>query len=76
MLALAYTTVIMRFIGGLFYNLYARYFPNVAVVLLVLTLYRLFRKRVRLFTRTARLFYLDKRDFIMSPRARRPRSGT
>jgi putative peptide zinc metalloprotease protein len=71
-LALAYTTVIMRFIGGLFYNFYSKYFPNVAVVLLLLTLYRVFRKRVRLVTRTGRLFYLDKKEFLMSARSRRP----
>jgi multidrug efflux pump subunit AcrA (membrane-fusion protein) len=71
-LALLYTTVIMRFIGGLFYNFYSKYFPNVAVVLLLLTLYRVFRKRVRLFTRTAHLTYLDKKDLIMSPKSRRP----
>ncbi len=71
-LALAYTTVIMRFIAGLFYNFYSKYFPGVAVVLLLLTLYRVFRKRVRLVTRTARLFYLDKKEFLMSPRSRRP----
>ncbi len=71
-LALAWVTVIMRFIGGLFYNLYNRYFPNWAVVLLVVTLYFLFRKRVRLVTRTARLLYLDKKELLMSPRSRRP----
>jgi putative peptide zinc metalloprotease protein len=70
LLALAYTTVIMRFIGGIFYNFYNRYFPTLAVVLLVVTLYRIFRKRVRLFTRTARLVYLDKRDLLMAPRTR------
>ncbi|MEP6993074.1 MAG: HlyD family efflux transporter periplasmic adaptor subunit [Acidobacteriota bacterium] len=71
-LALAYTAVIMRFIGGLFFNFYSKYFPNAAIALVLLTLYRIFRKRVRLVTRTARLFYLDKRDFVMSPRKRRP----
>ena len=40
---------------------------TVAVVLLVLTLYRLFRKRVRLVARTAQLFYLDKKELLMSP---------
>jgi multidrug resistance efflux pump len=62
----------MRFIGGLFYNFYSKYFPSVAVVLLLLTLYRVFRKRIRLVTRTARLFYLDKKEFLMSPRSRKP----
>jgi putative peptide zinc metalloprotease protein len=70
-LALAWLVVVMRFIGGLIYNLYAKYVPNFAVVLLLLTMYRLFRKRVRLATRTARLFYLDKKELLMSPRMRR-----
>ena len=69
-LALAYTAAIMRLVGGLFYNLYHTLFPDIAVVLLVLTLYRIFRKRVRLVTRTARLFYLDKKELLMSNRAR------
>lgn len=69
-LALLYTAVIMRLIGGIFFNLYNKLFPDVAVVLLVLTLYRIFRKRVRLVTRTARLFYLDKKELLMSRRTR------
>jgi putative peptide zinc metalloprotease protein len=68
--ALAWVTVIMRFIGGLFLNLYNHFFPNWAVILVVLTMYRLFRKRVRLVTRTAQLFYLDKKELLMSPRVR------
>jgi putative peptide zinc metalloprotease protein len=71
-LALAYVGVVMAFIGGLFFNFYSKYFPNLAVLLLILTLLRLFRKRVRLVTRTARLFYLDKKDLLMSSRSRRP----
>ncbi|MGH9317372.1 MAG: HlyD family efflux transporter periplasmic adaptor subunit [Thermoanaerobaculia bacterium] len=69
-LALAYIGVIMAFIGGLFYNFYEKYFPNLAIVLLLVTLYRLFRKRVRLAVRTGRLFYLDKKELLMSPRSR------
>jgi putative peptide zinc metalloprotease protein len=71
-LALLWILVVMRFIGGLFYNLYHHYFPNWAVVLLLITLYALFRKRVRLLTRTLRLLYLDKKELIMSPRFRKP----
>lgn len=71
-LALAYIAVIMTFIGGLFYNFYDKYFPNVAVVLLIATMYRMFRKRIRLLTRTTRLFYLDKKELLMSPRTRKP----
>ncbi len=69
-LALAWVAVVMRFIGGLFYNLYNHFFPNWAVVLLLITLYRLFRKRVRLVTRTTHLFYLDKKELLMSSRVR------
>jgi len=71
-LALAYLAFLMTLIGGLFHNFYAKYFPNLAGLLLLLTLLRLFRKRVRLVTRTARLFYLDKKDLLMSSRSRRP----
>lgn len=71
-LALAWILVVMRFIAGLFYNLYNHYFPNWAIVLLLITLYALFRKRLRLLTRTVRLLYLDKKELIMSPRFRKP----
>ena len=71
-LALAYVGVLMSLIGGLFGNFYAKYFPNLAPLLLALTLLRIFRKRVRLVTRTARLFYLDKKDLLMSARMRKP----
>ena len=71
-LALAYVGVLMSLIGGLFGNFYSKYFPNLAPLLLLLTLLRIFRKRVRLVTRTARLFYLDKKDLIMSARMRKP----
>ena len=69
-LALAYVGVLMSFITGLFHNLYDRIVPNFAIPLLLLTIYRIFRKRVRLVTRTARLFYLDKKELLMSPRSR------
>jgi putative peptide zinc metalloprotease protein len=66
----AFMLVIMYFIGLLFYNFYAKYFPNVAIVLLALTLLRLFRKDVRAFLQGVRLVYLDKKELIMSRRAR------
>ena len=71
-LALAWVVVIMRIIAGFFYNLYYHYFPNWAVVLLLVTLYYVFRKRMRLLTRTLRLVYLDKKEFLMSAKFRRP----
>jgi putative peptide zinc metalloprotease protein len=69
-LALGFLVLIMLFIGHLFYNFYAKYFPNVAIVLLILTLLRLFRKDVRAFLQVVRLVYLDKKELIMSRRAR------
>lgn len=71
-LALAYVGTIMAFIGRLFFNFYSRYFPNAAIVLLVVTLYYIFRKRVRLFLRISRLFILDKKELLMSRRMRKP----
>ena len=69
-LAIGFMGLIMYFIGNLFYNFYAKYFPNVAVLLLILTLLRLFRKDVRAFLQGLRLIYLDKKELIMSRRAR------
>lgn len=64
--ALLWIGVIMSFIGGLFYNLYAKSFPEAAPVLLILTLAYVFKKRVKLVIRTAQLFYLDKKELVMS----------
>jgi putative peptide zinc metalloprotease protein len=69
-LALGYLTFIMSFIGGLFYNLYHRYVPDLAIVLLIATLAFVFKKRVRLTVDTTRLVYLDKKEWLMSPKAR------
>ena len=69
-LALAFLVLIMVFIARLFYNFYAKYFPHVAGLLLVLTLLRLFRKDVRALIQGVRLVYIDKKELIMSPRMR------
>jgi putative peptide zinc metalloprotease protein len=71
-LASAYAATIMVFIGKLFDNLYSKYFPQFATILLIVTLYQVFKKRVRVVTRVARLLYLDKKELLMSPRARAP----
>ena len=68
--ALGFMVLIMWFIGNLFYNFYAKYFPNVAIVLLVLTLLRLFRKQLRVMLQGIRLVYLDKKEWLMSRRVR------
>jgi putative peptide zinc metalloprotease protein len=69
-LALGFLVLILIFIGHLFYNFFAKYFPNLAILLLILTLLRLFRKSVRSFLQGIRLVYLDKKELIMSRRAR------
>jgi putative peptide zinc metalloprotease protein len=72
LLSTVYTATIMFLVGVLFSNLYNRYFPDVAVVLLLVTLYYIFRKRVRKALRVGKLFYLDKKELLMSPRSRVP----
>ncbi len=69
-LALAYIGVIMALITRIFFNLYNRILPDFAVVLIIVTVVKIFQKRVRLVTRTARLFYLDKKEWLMSRKAR------
>ena len=71
-LALIYLGFIMLFIARVLDRFYSRYAPDFAVVLLLLTLYFFFRNRVRLIIRISRLFFLDKKEFLMSPRARGP----
>ena len=71
-LALGYVGFIMAFIAKLLDNFYSKVVPELAVALLLVTLYFFFRKRVRLVVRISRLFYLDKKELVMSPRARIP----
>jgi putative peptide zinc metalloprotease protein len=74
-LAMVYTTSVMILIGKLFNNLYSKYFPDFATVLLILTLYYIFRKRVRKAVRVGKMFYLDKKELFMSRRSRLPLAG-
>ncbi len=69
-LALAYIGVIMGVISRIFFNLYNKILPDFAVILIILTVLNIFKKRVRLVTRTAKLFYLDKKEWLMSRKAR------
>jgi putative peptide zinc metalloprotease protein len=69
-LSVTYTATIMLLIGGWVSNFYNKFFPDFAVVLILLTLYYIFRKRVRQLTRIAKLMYLDKKELIMSRRSR------
>jgi putative peptide zinc metalloprotease protein len=72
LLSIAYTATIMLFIYRLFRNFYYKYFPDIGVVFLVLTLYQVFRKKARTLIRVSKLFYLDKKELLMSPRSRLP----
>lgn len=69
-LSVAYTATIMVLIAGWVSNFYQKYFPDLAVVMILLTLYYIFRKRVRQLGRIGKLIYLDKKELIMSPRSR------
>jgi len=71
-LALLYLGSIMTFIAKLFYNFYSRYIPELAVVMLILTMAVIFKKRVTLALRVTRLFLVDKKEFVMSPRMHKP----
>lgn len=70
--SMAYTATIMFFIYRIFRNFYFRYFPDFGVVFLVLTLTYVFKKKVRTTKRVGKLFYLDKKEWLMSPRSRLP----
>lgn len=69
-LSISYTATIMLLIAGWISNFYNKYFPNLAAVLIFVSLYYIFRKRVRQAARIAKLFYLDKKELLMSPRSR------
>jgi putative peptide zinc metalloprotease protein len=71
-LAFLYLGFIMTIIAKLLHNFYSRVLPEISVILLLLTMYYFFRSRVRLVLRVSRLFYLDKKEYLMSPRARAP----
>jgi putative peptide zinc metalloprotease protein len=74
-LAACYTTSVMYLIGKLFNNLYTKFFPDIAAALLIVTLFYLFRKRLRKAARIGKLLYLDKKELLMSPRSRLPLAG-
>lgn len=70
--SMMYTATIMYFVYTLFRNFYFRYFPDFGVVMLVLTLAYVFKKKVRTTRRVGKLLYLDKKEWLMSPRSRLP----
>jgi putative peptide zinc metalloprotease protein len=75
-LSMAYTATIMLFIYRLFRNFYYKYFPDIGIIFLLLTLYQVFRKKARTLIRVSKLLYLDKKELLMSPRSRIPLAAT
>ncbi|HEV8610144.1 MAG TPA: HlyD family efflux transporter periplasmic adaptor subunit [Thermoanaerobaculia bacterium] len=72
LLSIAYTATIMFFVYSLFRNFYYKYFPTYGVVFLIVTLAQIFRKKARTAIRVGKLFYLDKRELLMSSRSHKP----
>ncbi len=69
-LSMLYTATVMFFIYRIFRNFFMRYFPDFGVLFLVLTLSYIFKKKLRTSRRVGKLFYLDKKEWLMSPRSR------
>jgi putative peptide zinc metalloprotease protein len=71
-LAAGWAGLIMWFVGHLLFNFYSKVLPDFALLLTLATLFQFFRKRVNVVWRALRLFYLDKKEFLMSKRMRIP----
>jgi len=76
LLSMSYTATVMLFIYRLFDNFYTKFFPDLGVVLLIVTLYIIFRKKTRTLMRVSKMAYLDKKELLMSPRSRLPLAAT
>jgi len=70
-LSIAYTGSIMLAIFALVNHIYGFFLGELATPLAVLTAIRMFRKRLRKFTDVLRMFYLDKKEYLMSPKVKR-----
>src|ERR1039457_902942 len=71
-LAAAWAGLIMWFVGHLLVHFYGKVLPDFALLLMLATLLQFFRKRVNAVWRVLRLFYLDKKEYLMSKRMRVP----
>lgn len=70
-LSIVYTGSIMLAIAALIAHLYGLFAGELAGLLTLLTVLRMFRKRIRKFTNVLRMFYLDKKEYLMSPKVQR-----
>lgn len=71
-LAALWAGFIMWFFGHLLLNFFGKVLPEFALPLAVLALLQIFRKRVIAVWRVAKLFYLDKKELLMSRRMHVP----
>jgi putative peptide zinc metalloprotease protein len=65
-LSIIYTGSLMFAIGALIAHIYGLFAGELATLLTLLTVYRMFRKRLSKFTDVLRMFYLDKKEYLMS----------
>jgi putative peptide zinc metalloprotease protein len=71
-LAFVYTGAIMTLMGTIFHHVFSLVLSEeIAGPLMVVTMLWVFRKRVRLVWNVARMFYLDKKEFLMAATTRR-----
>jgi putative peptide zinc metalloprotease protein len=70
-LSIIYTGSIMLAIAALIAHIYGKFFGELATLLTLLTVLRMFRKRIRKFTDVLRMFYLDKKEYLMSRKVQR-----
>jgi multidrug efflux pump subunit AcrA (membrane-fusion protein) len=67
-LSIIYTGSIMLAIFALINHIYGKFLGELATPLAILTALRMFRKRLRKFTDVLRMAYLDKKEYLMSPK--------
>ena len=70
-LSILYMGSIMLAIFALINHIYGFFLGELATPLAILTAIRMFRKRLRKFTDVLRMFYLDKKEYLMSPKVKR-----
>ena len=70
-LSIVYTGTIMLAIYALINHIYGFFLGEFATPLAILTAIRMFRKRLRKFTDVLKMFYLDKKEYLMSPKIKR-----
>jgi len=70
-LTILYTTTIMLLVAKILQSFYTKYFGELAILLVILTMARILRKKIRIVTRAARMVYLDKKEWLMSERTRK-----